>query len=96
MVQKIPTKSLKKRICILAAGPKDFFRPKPKVIITLGKEAYAKVTSENENFSSVRGHVIDFKNYKLVPIFHPTYLIRNPDEKKIAFNDLKTIKSLLC
>ena len=69
---------------------------KPKVIITLGKEAYAKVTSENENFSSVRGHVIDFKNYKLVPIFHPTYLIRNPDEKKIAFNDLKTIKSLLC
>ena len=69
---------------------------KPNIIITLGKEAYAKVTSENENFSSVRGHVIDFKDYKLVPIFHPTYLVRNPDDKKIALNDLKTIKSLLC
>ena len=69
---------------------------KPKIIVTLGEEAYAKVTSENDNFSSVRGHVIDFKDYKLVPIFHPTYLVRNPDEKKIALNDLKTIKSLLC
>jgi DNA polymerase len=69
---------------------------KPDIIITLGKEAYAKVTSENDNFLSARGQVIDFKDYKLVPIFHPTYLIRNPDDKKITFKDLKTIKSLLC
>ncbi|HEY9203158.1 MAG TPA: uracil-DNA glycosylase [Sulfurimonas sp.] len=68
---------------------------KPKVVVTLGKDAYAKVTSEEENFASVRGHVVDFKDYKLVPIFHPNHLLRNPDEKKIAFNDLKTIKSCL-
>ncbi|ABB44241.1 Uracil-DNA glycosylase superfamily [Sulfurimonas denitrificans DSM 1251] len=68
---------------------------KPKVVVTLGKDAYAKVTSENDNFQNVRGHVIDFKSYKLVPIYHPNYLLRNPDDKKIAFNDLKTIKSLL-
>lgn len=68
---------------------------KPKVVVTLGKDAYAKVTSEEENFASVRGHVVDFKDYKLVPIFHPNHLLRNPDDKKIAFNDLKTIKSCL-
>ena len=68
---------------------------KPKVVVTLGKDAYAKVTSENENFQSVRGHVIDFKEYKLVPIFHPNHLLRNPDDKKIALNDLKTIKSCI-
>ncbi len=68
---------------------------KPKIIVTLGKDAYAKVTSENENFGSVRGHVIDFKDYKLIPIFHPNHLLRNPDDKKIALNDLKTIKSCL-
>jgi DNA polymerase len=68
---------------------------KPKVVVTLGKNAYAKVTSEEENFASVRGHVVDFKDYKLVPIFHPNHLLRNPNEKKIAFNDLKTIKSCL-
>lgn len=69
---------------------------KPKVIVTLGKESYAKVSSDNEeNFESVRGHVIHFKNYKLVPIYHPHYLLRNPEMKKIALNDLKTIKSCL-
>ena len=68
---------------------------KPKVIVTLGKDAYAKVTSEDENFASVRGHVVDFEEYKLIPIYHPNHLLRNPDDKKIAFNDLKTIKSCL-
>lgn len=69
---------------------------KPKVIVTLGKDAYAKVTSENENFQNVRGHIINFKKYKLIPIEHPNYLLRNPDDKKVALKDLKTIKSCLC
>ena len=68
---------------------------KPRIIVTLGKDTYAKVTGEYENFESVRGHVIDFKNYKLVPIYHPQYLLRNPELKKITLNDLKTIKSYL-
>jgi len=68
---------------------------KPKVIITLGEDTYAKVTSDNEKFENVRGHVIDFKNYKLIPIFHPQFLLRNPQFKKITLNDLKTIKSCL-
>ena len=68
---------------------------KPKVIVTLGKDAYAKVTSENDNFQRVRGHVIDFKNYKLIPIYHPNHLLRNPDDKITTLNDLKTIKSCL-
>ncbi len=68
---------------------------KPKVIITLGKDAYSKVTGESENFESVRGNVIDFKSYKLIPIYHPSYLLRNPKLKDITLSDLKTIKSCL-
>lgn len=68
---------------------------KPKIIITLGEETYNKVTSESNNFQSVRGHVIDFKEYKLIPIYHPNHLLRNPKDKIVAFNDLKTIKSCL-
>jgi DNA polymerase len=68
---------------------------KPKVIVTLGEDAYYKVTEERENFSHVRGHVIDFKKYKLIPIYHPSYLLRNPELKKITLGDLKTIKSCL-
>jgi len=68
---------------------------KPKVIVTLGKDAYEKVTAEENNFESVRGHVINFKDYKLIPIYHPQYLLRNPESKKTTLNDLKTIKSCL-
>ncbi len=67
----------------------------PKVIVTLGNDAYYKVTGEEENFENVRGHVIDFKKYKLIPIYHPQFLLRNPELKKITLNDLKTIKSCL-
>ena len=67
----------------------------PKVIVTLGETAYYKVTEENDNFENVRGHVIDFKKYQLIPIYHPAYLLRNPELKKITLNDLKTIKSCL-
>lgn len=68
---------------------------KPKLIVTLGNDAYYKVTGEHENFENVRGHVIDFKKYKLIPIYHPQYLLRNPELKKITLSDLKTIKSCL-
>lgn len=71
----------------------DFIQP--KIIVTLGKDAYYKLTDENENFEDVRGHVIDFKKYKLIPMYHPGYLLRNPELKKITLNDLKMIKSCL-
>ena len=67
----------------------------PKVIVTLGEDAYTHLTGDTENFTNVRGHVIDFKDNKLIPIFHPNYLLRNPESKKITLNDLNTIKSCL-
>ncbi len=68
---------------------------KPKVIVTLGCDAYYKFTNESENFENVRGHVIDFKKYRLIPIYHPEFLLKNLELKKTTFNDLKTIKSCL-
>jgi len=69
---------------------------KPKIIVTLGVNAYINLTNDTiKNFEDVRGHVIDFKNYKLIPIYHPQFLLRNPELKKITFNDLNTIKSCL-
>lgn len=67
----------------------------PKVIITLGEDAYYQLTTEHDNFKDVRGHVIDFKKSQLIPIYHPEFLLRNPELKKTTLNDLKTIKSCL-
>lgn len=68
---------------------------KPKVIVTLGQEAYAKFSDNENEFEKVRGHVCDFKNYKLIPIYHPNFLLRNPELKKITMSDLLTIKRCL-
>lgn len=67
----------------------------PKIIVTLGDEAYAHLTQDRENFQNVRGHIIDFKGYKLVPIYHPAHLLKNPELKKATFGDLKSIQSCL-
>jgi DNA polymerase len=67
----------------------------PKVIVTLGQDSYENLTGDVGNFESVRGHVIEFKNSKLIPIYHPGFLLRNPELKKVTLNDLKTIKSYL-
>jgi DNA polymerase len=68
---------------------------KPKLIITLGEDAYTHLSGDTGNFENVRGHLISFKNTKLIPIYHPSFLLRNPESKKITLNDLKTIKSCL-
>lgn len=68
---------------------------KPEIIVTLGKDAYHKLTGEGDDFESVRGHIIDIKKYKIIPIYHPQYILRNPEQKKTILNDLKTIKSCL-
>lgn len=68
---------------------------KPKVLVTLGEDAYTYLTGDNGNFENVRGHVIAFKDIKLIPIYHPQYLLRNPESKKITLNDLHTIKGCL-
>jgi DNA polymerase len=68
---------------------------KPKIIITLGQDAYENLTNDKENFENIRGHICDFKEYKLVPIYHPNYLLRNPKLKKETLNDLNIIRRLI-
>ena len=68
---------------------------KPKVIIALWEEVYSHITGDEGNFNDVRGHVIDFKGSKLIPIYHQSYILRNPESKRITLHDLNTIKSFL-
>ena len=67
----------------------------PKVIVTLGEAALNALLGKNEDLKKVRGHIIPFAGKRVIPLYHPTYLLRNPHLKKVAFNDLKTIKSCL-
>jgi uracil-DNA glycosylase family 4 len=67
----------------------------PKLIVTLGEVAYHYLTGDTSQLTTIRGIVRQEKSYKVIPTYHPSYLLRNPSIKKEVFEDLKKVKSLL-
>jgi len=67
----------------------------PKVIVTLGDLAYINLVKDESDFEKVRGQVIPFEKKTLIPIYHPSYLLRNPSLKKCTMQDLHLIKKHL-
>jgi len=68
---------------------------KPKLIVTFGEMAYRYLTGDDSSLADIRGTVHEKEDYKVIPTFHPSYLLRNPSAKKEVFEDLKKVKSLL-
>lgn len=68
---------------------------KPKLIVTLGEKAYHYLSNDNTPLNQIRGQVVSFKEYNLLPTFSVSYLLRNPSAKKEAFYDMLKIKSIL-
>jgi DNA polymerase len=68
---------------------------KPKLIVALGATAYKYLTNDTTPISKIRGHIIDAKNYKIIPTFHPSYLLRNPSAKKEAYLDMLKVKEFM-
>ncbi len=68
---------------------------KPKIIVTLGEEAYHYLSNDFIELKKIRGSVIEKENYLIVPTYHPNFLLKNPSLKKEVFEDLQTIKRLL-
>ena len=68
---------------------------KPKVIVALGTFAAHALLETDVPISRLRGHVHDFRGAKLVPTFHPAFLLRSPDRKRDVWEDMKKVRALL-
>ena len=68
---------------------------KPKVIVTLGKFAAQTLLRTEDPISRIRGRVFDYRGARLIPTFHPAYLLRNPSSKREVWEDMKLVRSLL-
>ncbi len=66
----------------------------PKVIATLGRYSTYQLTNEKGTLGSLRGKVFVFGDIKVVPLYHPAYLLRNPNAIDIFTSDLKKIKEI--
>jgi DNA polymerase len=67
----------------------------PKVIVALGKFAAQALLRSTEPISRLRGHVYDYRGARLIPTFHPAYLLRNPSGKREVWEDMKKVRAIL-
>jgi DNA polymerase len=62
---------------------------KPAVIVALGAFAAKTLLRTQDPISRLRGRVFEYHGAKLIPTFHPSFLLRSPGQKKYAWDDLK-------
>lgn len=66
----------------------------PKRIVALGKTAASALLGGDAPLGSLRGTVHDFNGIPLIVTYHPAYLLRSPNEKARAWQDLTLARSL--
>jgi len=67
----------------------------PKVIVTLGRFALQSLLEKAYGITSVRGQWLDYNGVKVMPTYHPAYLLRNPAAKKEVWADMKKVMAEL-
>ncbi|MFN3740036.1 MAG: uracil-DNA glycosylase, partial [Thermodesulfovibrionales bacterium] len=74
---------------------------KPSVIMTLGGVATRSLLfleeqkRKKEGITQWRGKVYYYQDIPVVPTFHPAYLLRNPKDKKLTWQDAQLVLKLL-
>lgn len=63
----------------------------PKIICALGKFAAQTLLASDETISRLRGRFFDRRGIRVMPTFHPAYLLRNPADKKLVWQDMQLI-----
>lgn len=63
----------------------------PKVICALGSFAAQALLHTDEKISRLRGRFHDYHGAKLMPTYHPAFLLRNPHSKREVWEDMKKV-----
>ena len=64
---------------------------RPQVICGLGKVASQTLLNTDTTITRLRGNWHEFRGIKFMPTYHPAYLLRNPKDKKLVWQDMKEI-----
>lgn len=67
----------------------------PEIIVVMGNTALRNLLEVREGITRVRGKFQDFRGIKVMPTFHPAYLLRDPSKKRETWEDLKMVMDYL-
>jgi uracil-DNA glycosylase len=68
---------------------------RPEVLVGLGKFGAHWLLKTAEPITRLRGRLGAYKGIKVMPTYHPAYLLRNPGAKKEVWEDMKVVRDLL-
>ena len=68
---------------------------RPKVIVALGTFAAQVLLKTRTPITRLRGVWADYHGIRLMPTFHPAYLLRNPTEKRVVWQDIQEVMRAL-
>lgn len=68
---------------------------RPRVIVALGSPAFQCLLRTREPISRARGEWRDWNGIKVMPTFHPAFLLRSPDKKREVWEDMKKVRDYL-
>jgi len=68
----------------------------PDVIMSLGRISSLTLIGDSKlKITAIRGKFFDYRGIHLMPTFHPAYLIRNPRDKWLTWNDAQKVLDML-
>jgi len=68
---------------------------RPEVIVVLGNTAMKNLLEIKDGITRVRGIFQTYKGVKVMPTYHPAYLLRDPSKKRETWEDLKKVRDYL-
>lgn len=68
---------------------------RPKVIVALGSPAFQCLLRTKESITRARGEFREWNGIKIMPTFHPAFLLRSPDKKREVWEDMKKVRDYL-
>jgi DNA polymerase len=68
---------------------------KPDYICALGKFAAQTLLKTDRPISRLRGQFFGYHGIELMPTFHPSYLLRNPDKKREVWQDMQKLMAAM-
>ncbi|HXD91432.1 MAG TPA: uracil-DNA glycosylase [Candidatus Binataceae bacterium] len=63
----------------------------PKVIVALGAFAVQALLKVKTPISKLRGNWHEVRGVRMMPTFHPAYLLRNPADKRLVWSDIQLV-----
>jgi len=67
----------------------------PEVIVVMGNTAMRNLLETKEGITRLRGQFQNYQGIKVMPTFHPAYLLRDPSKKRETWEDLKKVREYL-